>query len=174
MMRNGARWEVARAGDEIHGLGDVRFEVLHPGGTRPRSNATEDTNENSVVLLVSWRDFRIVLTGDIGFSSEENLFESKPNGKVIVLKVPHHGSRFSSSWEFIEDVDPVIAIAEVGRNPYGHPHERTIRRYTAMGVQFFQTDRCGTIRVMSNGSDLRIVTTRGNAVYDYIPDREEI
>jgi competence protein ComEC len=134
---------------------------------------TESANEQCVVLLLSWRDLQIVLTGDIGFPSEDGLFASRPKANAVVLKVPHHGSRFSSSWEFIEDVDPTIAVAEVGRNPYGHPHEHTIRRYHSMGVQFFRTDRNGSVRVMSNGSDIRVVTTSRGSVYDYRPEDEE-
>ena len=173
-IRNGARWEIARAGDKVGGLGNVRLDVLHPRGPRNRRFATKDTNEDSVVLLVSWRDFQIILTGDIGFPSEENLFGSKPRAKTTVLKVPHHGSRFSSSWEFIEDAEPVIAVAEVGRNLYGHPHERTMRRYRGMGVLFFRTDWDGTTRITSNGSDAQVVTMRRNMMYDSGPAPNEI
>jgi competence protein ComEC len=172
VIRNGTRWEVVRAGDRITGLGDLQVEVLHPRGPRERHMDTESANEQCVVLLLSWRDLQIVLTGDIGFPSEEGLFASRPKANAVVLKVPHHGSRFSSSWEFIEDVDPTIAVAEVGRNPYGHPHERTIRRYHSMGVQFFRTDWNGSVRVVSNGSELRVVTTSRGSVYDYRPEEE--
>lgn len=174
VIRSGARWEIVRAGDRIAGLGDLKVEVLHPRGSRGRHPAARDTNEHSVVLLLSWRDLQIVLTGDIGFPSEESLFASRPKAKAVILKVPHHGSRFASSWEFIEDVAPTIAVAEVGRNPYGHPHERTIRRYYGMGVQFFRTDWHGSIRVLSDGSDVRVVTTRRGAVYEYRPEQEGI
>ncbi|HPO08895.1 MAG TPA: hypothetical protein PLZ55_09535, partial [bacterium] len=132
-----------------------------------------EANEDSLVLLLSWRNLQIVLTGDIGFETEENL-DLRADGKTVILKVPHHGSRYSSSWEFIENLHPVVAVAEVGRNPYGHPHERTIRRYRGIGAQFFRTDRYGTICLRSDGDTLRILTTRRDAAYEYAPGQSEI
>ncbi len=173
VMQSGVAWKVARAGDEIGGLRDIRLRIVNPSGPRARCHVEGEANEDSLVLLLSWRNLQIALTGDIGFETEENL-NLRADGKTVVLKVPHHGSRYSSSWEFIENLHPVVAVAEVGRNPYGHPHERTMRRYWGIGAQFFRTDRCGTVCLQSDGDTLRILTTRRDAAYEYAPEQSEI
>ncbi len=166
-IQNGAEWEVVRAGDRIEGFGDLRIDVLHPRGSRERVPATDDINEQSVVLRARWQDVSFYLTGDIGFPSEPEIVLPEDHCRTVVLKVPHHGSRYASSWEFIEHLSPAVAVAEVGRNPYGHPHERVVRRYQNSGAGFFCTHWHGSVRVVCRKDDIRLRTMWPSSVYDH-------
>jgi len=124
-------------------------------------------NEQSIVLHAVWHDMSLLLTGDIGFPSEAELIMPAGVDPATVLKVPHHGSRYASSWEFIEQFSPVIAVAQAGRNPYGHPHDRTVRRYRGSGVQFFCTYWHGSVRLLSSDQGIRMITTQRGSIYDH-------
>ena len=101
-------------------VGNFHFENLILENTLP------DSNEQSVVLKAHLNQFSILFTGDIGLVTEEHLNE-RYNLKSDILKVGHHGSNTSSGTEFINEVDPVIALISAGvNNRYGHPHDSVI------------------------------------------------
>lgn len=111
-----------------------------------------DANETSVVLLSGYRDFSFLLTGDVEGSAEKQLVENLPNGiSLSVLKVAHHGSRSSTSEEFLKKVRPGIAVISAGRdNSYGHPHRETLEKLEAVGAEIRRTDHEGTITFTIN------------------------
>lgn len=76
-----------------------------------------------------------------------------------MVKVPHHGSRSSSTEEFVRATTPQFAIISVGRHSmFGHPHKEVVQRWHANGATVLTTGECGTITVMTNGTDLRLKT----------------
>jgi competence protein ComEC len=81
------------------------------------------------------------------------------------LKVPHHGSRYSTGADFIDLTDPEIAVIEVGRNSYGHPSPETLERLDAYGAITFRTDRDGTVRFVSDGKTYRVFAERRAVSY---------
>ena len=90
--------------------------------------------------------------GDLGKTGERALLESGQNLAADVLKVGHHGSRFSSTSELLEAVHPTQAVISVGEDsPYGHPAAETLARFREYGIQIFRTDLQGdiTIRIPS-------------------------
>jgi competence protein ComEC len=125
--------------------------VLHPYDefrTMSPRGGFSDENSDSLVLKIVSGDTSILLTGDIEEEAEENLLSLGKWLKSDIIKVPHHGGRTSSSWEFIKAVNPRIAVASAGRNNlFQHPHHETIERYRIAGAKFFRTDVDGAITV---------------------------
>lgn len=132
-------------------FGDVLVDVLYPVGFDP-SNAVSE-NDNSVVLLIRYGSRKFLLTGDIERRAESELVSETLAADVV--KVPHHGSRTSSTQPFIDAVRAKYAIISVGRtSPFGHPHADVVDRWKANGAEVMTTGERGTISVSSDGSDL--------------------
>ncbi len=158
----GARVTQATAGQIIDFGDGVTIEVLHPGETLMAGTAS-DLNNASVVLRVVYGDVSFLLTGDIFVEAEREMVSRGADLSSAVLKVPHHGSRTSSSSEFIEAVGPSAAVISVGAdNQFGHPHAEAIdslRQY-APGARVLMTRDHGTIRFVTDGSTVRVETER--------------
>lgn len=103
--------------------------------------SVEYANNNfSLVQKVSFGSTSVLLTGDIEHETEQALLEHGVNISADVLKIPHHGSKSSSSASFIEAVHPEKAVFTVGsKNRFGHPHDEIIEKYTKMGIPFWNT-----------------------------------
>ena len=114
-------------------------------------------NDMSIVLRVDYGSTSFLFTGDAEEMSEFMMLTERVPLKVDVLKVAHHGSRYCSSPEFIEAVNPSWAVISCGDgNPYGHPHEETLR--TLAGVKVLRTDQVGTNVFHSDGQTLTVST----------------
>ena len=98
---------------------------------------------------------KILFTGDIGFKVENYLTENFDINSDI-LKVGHHGSKYSSGKKFLEAVNPKIVVIEVGKNTYGHPTSQTLNGLASIGSQIFRTDQNGTIKLVINGEKINI------------------
>jgi competence protein ComEC len=134
----------------------VSVEVLGPPS--PRRPPRSVRNDDSVVLALRFGDVRFLLTGDIESAGEAELLRSgRAALAAAVLKAPHHGSRSSSSVEFVAAVGPIVAVVSAGdRNPFGHPHPDVVRRYREAGALVLRTDRDGTTFVSTDGQRLWI------------------
>lgn len=109
---------------------------------------TTDKNNRSIIVELEHQGVRVLLPGDIEREAEAWLVQQRLKPAHIV-KMPHHGSRTSSTPEFIERASPVVAVASVGlNNRYGHPHEDVTRRYRRVGASTWRTDRDGLISVL--------------------------
>lgn len=130
----------------------VRFSMLHPA---PADYAARRSNNVSCVLRVATAGGAMLLTGDIERAAEEVLLTRQTSAlRSQVLLVPHHGSRTSSSPEFLAAVQPAAAIAPAGyRNRFGHPSAEVLERYRAAGASVLRTDRDGavTVRLAASG-----------------------
>ena len=114
-------------------------------------------NDMSIVLRVDYGSTSFLFTGDAEEMSEYMMLTDQVPLAASVLKVGHHGSRYSSSPEFIEAVAPSWAVISCGEgNPYGHPHEETLHNLS--GVKVLRTDRLGTIVFHSDGQTLTVST----------------
>jgi competence protein ComEC len=121
-------------------VGEVVIEVLHPN----KNYQTEDSNNTSIVLQMDYHGFRALFMGDLG-SEAEGEVETKD---VDVLKVAHHGSKYSTSTEWLEKVNPKMAIISAGKNNrYGHPHEELLERLEEVGSVIRRTDEEGEVVV---------------------------
>jgi competence protein ComEC len=139
-------------GDAIS-YGVHRLHVVHPDAA---SLVSSELNDTSMVAIYEGGGMRVLFTGDIAAHTEALLIE-KYDVRADVLKVPHHGSRFSSSEPFLRAVHPALAVIEVGSNSYGHPVPEVLDRLAQAGARILRTDENGTIRVTGIGSTLRVI-----------------
>lgn len=122
--------------------GDIGLTVLHP-----EEKSRLSGNASSLVLLLEYGDFTALFTGDIGAEEEKDI---DPGRRVALLKGAHHGSRFSSSEEFLSRVRPRLTVFSAGRNnPYGHPSEEALLRIAEAGSFLLSTDKCGAVTVLA-------------------------
>lgn len=137
---------------------DVFLEVMAPErkSTEEYEKLMDDeSDENSSCLIFKliYMDVSILVTGDIGAEGESELINRWGNElKCDVLKVPHHGSRLSSSAGFIEASDPSAAVFQVGKNNYGHPAEDVIEAYEQKGINIYRNDRDGAVGIIISES----------------------
>lgn len=143
--RGGVPVEALGAGDRFVAAG-VEFEVLHPGPeTYPRSAE----NNGSLVLALRLGRRRVLLTGDVEAPAEADLIARGADLSADVLKVPHHGSRTSTTPGFLGRVSPRVALVGVGRrNRFGHPGVEVLERLAAARVLVFRTDRHGDVSLL--------------------------
>ncbi|MGH3936845.1 MAG: DNA internalization-related competence protein ComEC/Rec2 [Pseudonocardiaceae bacterium] len=119
-------------------------------------------NNTSVVLKATTPAGRVLLTGDVELDAQSDLLAAGIDLRADVLKIPHHGSRYSSE-EFFAAVRPRIAIVSVGsHNRYGHPSQHVLDALTRIGCRVLRTDLNGDVAVAASGSDLHVVA-RGAA-----------
>lgn len=118
-----------------------------------------DKNERSLVILLASEGIKALFTGDIGMETERTLLD-KYDLDADILKVAHHGSRFSTSAEFLDEVSPAVAVIEVGENTYGHPHPATLQRLAMAGVSPYRTDTHGTVSLSIQTGKIGVRTER--------------
>ncbi len=157
----GIAWRRLQGGDTLE-IGGVALSILHP--PLPDWERQRVRNEDSLVIRLRYGDVELLLTGDIGRATEAQLaVDDEPGGvRLRVLKVAHHGSRTSTSAEFLRRAAPQIALISAGRaNLFGHPAPDVTARLMAAGAELFRTDRDGAIRLESNGREVRVETMAG-------------
>jgi competence protein ComEC len=147
---------VIQGGDKLT-MGGLEIEVLWPPPLAD-PHATSRNND-SVVLRLNFGRRKILLTGDIEKQSENSLVNSSGSLQSDVVKVPHHGSRTSSTEAFVTATRASVAIISVGQTSmFGHPHREVLERWQAHNVDVLTTGKCGTIAVTSDGDTVWIST----------------
>jgi competence protein ComEC len=154
----------------------VALELLHPTPTfqphmKPRGRG-ENAGENngSLVVKLTYGSISILFTGDIEQEAERFLLQSGRNLRATILKVPHHGSRTSSSAPFVRAIEPKVAVFSVQRDSrFGHPHPLVVDRYTALGTQILRTDVHGAITLRTDGRSVWIDPYRGESTMFSVP-----
>lgn len=147
-------------------LGEVALERLHPLPRQPAPSGlwvypSMGLNDNSLVLRLRYGAFSVLLAGDIEGPAEHTLVESGKDLHATVLKVPHHGSRTSSSAAFLAAVAPAYAVcgsADQGR--FAFPHAEVEARYAEMGIPLWITGRYGAVQIVSDGQDFEVSPLR--------------
>jgi len=143
--------QVLQAGDVIH-FGEAELAVLWP-----LAGGETSTNNDSLVLRLKFGERAILLTGDIEKQAEKALLDSGQILRADVVKVPHHGSKTSSTEDFVRATAPQFAIISVGRHSmFGHPHKEVVQRWQSHGATTLMTGECGTITISTNGKDLTL------------------
>ena len=129
---------------------------------RDAEEGHEPGNAASMVLAVKFGEFAMLLTGDVEKEGEEQLTkqleEQYRDCTWEILKVAHHGSKNSSSEEFLRQVKPAYAFISAGReNRYGHPHQETIERLTDAGSKIYSTQENGALIVeVEDGETMKV------------------
>lgn len=140
----------AKRGMRLDIGGGAVIDILFPD----RDVSTWTTNDGSIVAKLTYGSTSVMLTGDSTTETERIILSENSAFSLhsTILKVGHHGSRTSSSPDFVEVIAPAYAlISNGGDNKYGHPHKETLDTLAQFGVQVFRTDLLGTIIMKSNG-----------------------
>lgn len=134
---------------ESYTLGEAKLEFIGP------LEQYDNLNDDSLVMRLEYGDTSFLFTGDMTSKAERDLLEDGANVKCDVLKVGHHGSSGSSSYRFLYEAEPKIAVisCEAG-NSYGHPHEEALSRLNDCGAEVCRTDLEGSIVIFSNGMEV--------------------
>jgi len=145
---------------QVIDFGDgVRAEVLHPPTVR-LSGTKDDTNNNSIVLRLTYGKTSMLLTGDADAEAEGDILASGVRIQSDVLKVAHHGSDSATSDEWLDAVRARLAVVSAGRNnPFGHPSRGVLSRLSARRIEIRRTDRDGAVIVKFSPSAFSIQTT---------------
>lgn len=123
---------------------DIKLICLNPESSSTYNEEKE--NDNSLTFFIKYKNFKGLFTGDIEGDTERDVVRLF-NLKADLLKMPHHGSNTSSTEDFVKKVGAKVAIVQVGKNLYGHPDEKVIKRYERYGYKVFRTDEIGAIIV---------------------------
>jgi len=153
VLRGSAREFIGQRGLVIK-AGKARFVTLWPDESSV-NQLQGGSNDGSIVLLLNYGLNKFLFTGDITSKSEKALVSRDiALLKADVLKVAHHGSKYSTSKEFLAAVSPQAAIISCGvNNFYGHPHEEVLSNLRESAIKVLRTDQKGDIIITSNGSD---------------------
>jgi len=152
IKQQGIKTKVMVRGDAVK-LGPIKLSWLNPETSGQVLGAKTSLNQFSQVIQGSFNEFDWLLTGDIDTKIERKLLTSGTLPEVEILKVAHHGSKYSSSQSFLEAVSPELAVIEVGKNSFGHPTPETLGRLDQVKAQVKRTDEAGDVVVVSDGRD---------------------
>ena len=160
--QRGTKIMIAQFGQEINLEPDIYLKILNPlisvAGTDPKNH-----NNNSIVTRLVFNEVSFLFTADIEDEAEMALVQKQKSLErdflsADILKVPLHGSKVSSSLKFLQTVNPSTAIIQVGRNNrFNHPHQEILKRLNQQEIDILRTDINGTIRIISNGENYKII-----------------
>ena len=151
---------VAPGVGDTYSLGSAKITVLGP------THVSSESNDSSIVLSMAHGKNRFLLMADATEDEEKDILDgvkglqrksaSKENSKLQanVIKIGHHGSKYSTSQEFLDEVNPSYAVISVGENAYGHPSADCLNKLRTKGVKLFRTDEQGSIIATSDGENL--------------------
>lgn len=143
-------------------LGQAEVTVLGP------VKSYAETNDTSIVLQVAYGETRFLFTGDMETDAENDMMDywgETVDWKADVLKVGHHCSNSSTSYRFLNEVNPEYGVISLGKdNTYGHPHKEPMSRLNQAGVTILRTDELGTIQAVSDGKQVTLTWANQNAV----------
>lgn len=147
-------FNVPNIGD-ITKLNNSSIEVLSTG------NDEKNLNDSSIVLKLKYGTTSFLFMGDASSKTESTLLNK--DIKSDVLKVGHHGSKYSSSLSFLKKVNPTYAVISVGEgNTYDHPHKEILDRLSNNDIKVYRTDLLGTVIFMSNGTLIKTANLHTN------------
>ncbi|MFD0868750.1 MBL fold metallo-hydrolase [Paenibacillus residui] len=150
-QRKGLKISTAKSGIVLEWENAVQANMISPIGEY------NDTNEMSAVVHITFGETSFLLTGDAESKSEADMVASGINLKADVLLVSHHGSKTSTSQEFLDLVDPTYAVIQSGQdNKYGHPASEVLDRLTNKGIEIYRNDLQGNIIFTSNGKEIKV------------------
>lgn len=153
-------------GDTFALGGGLQIEVIGP------TNDHKDLNNQSMVLRMDFGATPFLFPGDIEALAEKDLLETGKLTKLAVLAAPHHGSNTSIDEGFLAAIapnqieiaaglPPLVSVISCGAgNDYGHPNPETLARYQEMGIDWYRTDRDGSVKIVTDGDRLTVTSTK--------------
>lgn len=153
-----------KSGDVVNLGKNERIEILWPEKKADSTAGNSaDENANSMIFKVTVQGLSVLITGDITIEGEKLLLRKYAGTDVLkadILKVAHHGSAYSSCEEFIDAVNPKVAVISVGKNNYGHPSDDVIEKFREKGIIVFRTDLDGAVGIIKKGDSFSVCTKR--------------
>jgi competence protein ComEC len=149
--------EIIRAGDNFVLGKSLRAEVLSPPAQLFRGT-NSDANNNSLVLLLRYKEVSILFTGDIEARAVDYLLKDEKKLVANVLKIPHHGGYLSNLPQFLDQVSPDAAVITVGSNSFGHPHPASLSVLQERNVEVYRTDFHGAVMMKTDGFTWEVKT----------------
>ena len=150
-----------KSGDNYIFSKNMEMLILNPPHTSNLDNDS-DFNNHSIVVKLYYKNSNFLFTGDIEREAEKRLLVWQNILNSDVLKLGHHGSKTSTTLEFLDKVNPIIAVITVGKNNFGHPSQKVIERLEDRNIKIYRTDEDGTVIIRTNGQEYWIKTLRGN------------
>lgn len=153
--------KILKAGDVLKFGDNYWLEILSPGDfLKPKQR--QHLNNNSIVMMLHYGNFKMLLTGDIEKQTEGALVKQYGDKlKAVVLKIAHHGSQTSSIFQFVKAVNPKHAVISCGnREKYNHPHPKTTGLLKHLQIPFYNTEDNGEICIVTDGKDYEVKTKR--------------
>ena len=147
---------IAKSGQKIKSQ-KVQLDILFPFENL-NGQEFKNVNDTSIVARLGFNKTYFLLTGDISKSIERKFLEKEIDIDANVLKIAHHGSKTSSSQEFLEKVSPQVAVISVGENNYGHPHSEVLEKLFFFDINTLITNLEGDIKIISDGKILKYET----------------
>ncbi len=152
LSTSGLKYHTPLIGEELT-LKDAVLNFLYVG------NSSDDLNDSSIVLKLTFGNNAILFMGDATSKVEKELLNKDISSDV--LKVGHHGSKYSSIGEFLDKVNPKYAVISAGlNNSYNHPNKVTLDKLEKRNIKIYRTDESGTIIFNSNGNEINIDTIK--------------
>ncbi|WP_318616325.1 MBL fold metallo-hydrolase [Sporosarcina sp. YIM B06819] len=140
---------------EVFDIGPLEITILHP------DSLSANTNNNSLAMRLQYGEVSFLFTGDAEQQAENAILSSGANIKAKILHLGHHGSNTSNTPEFVQAVNPEIAIYSAGvDNSYGHPDVEIINQMTSNNIPLYGTDTHGTIIVETDGKTYTVMTNK--------------
>jgi len=175
VRKKGIKHQIARAGQD-YDLGDgASLRILFP--SEPLIGKVKQGtvwNANSIVAKLTYKNVSFLLPGDAEEATEDRLLKEQGVGVLssTVLKVAHHGSKYATTQEFLDAVNPKIAVISVGEgNSYGHPADKTLKRLQDKGVVVYRTDYNGNVIIKTDGDALEVVVQKNQRETESIQAR---
>ncbi|AUM94312.1 TPA: MBL fold metallo-hydrolase [Clostridium botulinum] len=151
LKKKNLKINVAKKGISLDLSNDSSLDFL-----APVKDNYENTNDYSAVIKITHGNTKFLFTGDAEKTSERDILNSNVDLSSNVLKVGHHGSHSSSSKEFLDKVNPKMAIISCGKNnDYGHPHKETMKELKKRNIEIYRTDIDGNILLTSDGENIK-------------------
>ncbi len=126
---------------------NILIKTLWPIKT-PKEDINQDENKNCSVFMIYYNGTKILITGDLDQEGERQMLKYYQNSDILkadILKIGHHGSQYSTSMEFLEEVEPIYCVIQVGKNNYGHPHVKTIEKCQEKCIMVLRNDVHGAV-----------------------------
>ena len=156
IKKENAEIKIAKSGEKIifqDSNPEIYIEILYPEESL-QGKEYKDSNDTSIVAKLVVGEKSFLFTGDAGIKEERALLDK--NISSDVLKVAHHGSKYSNLEEFYQKVAPKFAVIEVGKNNYGHPTPEVLASLEKFGIQVLRTDKNGSVKFVSDGKIIKL------------------
>jgi competence protein ComEC len=156
IKEEGAKIYIAKKGEKILMSDGISMDVLYPFENL-EGKELQDSNDTSIVGRLVFSSNSFIFTGDITQTAEKEIIDKDMGVNSDVLKIAHHGSKTSSSEEFLKAVSPDVAVISVGKdNSYGHPTPEVLENLNKYGIKVLRTDELGDIKIISDGGIFKI------------------